>query len=128
MPDIESPIARPKSKDTVKRAMKYAHLYEREGMTMREIAERAGVTHQRVQQMIRLVSHHKKKFPRTKGQPRRPWTTESVTLIRKLWAEGRSTSEIARATGYSVNSVIGKAYREGLARRPSPIRRRLPYA
>ncbi|HEY9219522.1 MAG TPA: GcrA family cell cycle regulator [Phenylobacterium sp.] len=50
--------------------------------------------------------------------PRTEWTEERVELLRKLWAEGRSGSYIARQLGgVSRSAVIGKAYREGVARR-----------
>jgi len=40
----------------------------------------------------------------------------------QLWSEGRSGAEIARRLNVSRNSVIGKAHRLELPRRPSPIR------
>jgi GcrA cell cycle regulator len=52
-----------------------------------------------------------------------PWPAEQEALLRKLWAEGLSASQIARAiyaqhqTQRSRNGVIGKIHRLGLGRR-----------
>jgi GcrA cell cycle regulator len=51
-----------------------------------------------------------------------PWTSVIVTELTQLWSEGRSGAEIARRLNVSRNSVIGKAHRLELPRRPSPIR------
>jgi GcrA cell cycle regulator len=51
-----------------------------------------------------------------------PWTSVIVTELTQLWSEGRSGAEIARRLNVSRNSVIGKAHRLDLPRRPSPIR------
>jgi GcrA cell cycle regulator len=61
------------------------------------------------------------------------WTEERVELLRKLWAEGLSASEIARelGDGISRNAVIGKVHRMGLPGRAparSPNSRRAPAA
>ena len=52
------------------------------------------------------------------------WTDDRVELLKKLWAEGLSASQIALQLGdASRNSVIGKVHRLGLAGRakaPSP--------
>jgi len=47
------------------------------------------------------------------------WTDERVELLRKLWLEGLSASQIANelANGISRNAVIGKVHRLGLAGR-----------
>jgi GcrA cell cycle regulator len=47
------------------------------------------------------------------------WTEERVELLRKLWLEGLSASQIANelANGISRNAVIGKVHRLGLAGR-----------
>ena len=43
------------------------------------------------------------------------WTDERVELLKKLWAEGLSASQIAaRLGGVTRNAVIGKAHRLGL--------------
>ncbi len=45
------------------------------------------------------------------------WTTERRAVAKKLWAEGRSASEIAKALGgVSRNAVIGLMHRAGLAK------------
>lgn len=47
------------------------------------------------------------------------WTPERVTLLDKLWREGRSCSQIAAEIGgVSRNAVIGKLHRLGLNRVP----------
>ena len=51
-----------------------------------------------------------------------PWNDVIITALIRLWSEGRSGAEIARRLNVSRNSVIGKAHRLDLPRRPSPIR------
>lgn len=46
-----------------------------------------------------------------------------IEQLRTLWAEGHSTSEIARRIGVTKNAIVGKAHRLDLPGRPSPIRR-----
>ena len=49
------------------------------------------------------------------------WTAERVELLRKLWAEGLSASQIAGRLGeVTRNAVIGKVHRLQLARRSGP--------
>jgi GcrA cell cycle regulator len=51
------------------------------------------------------------------------WTEERVTLLKKLWAEGHSASQIAKQLGgVSRNAVIGKVHRLGLSGRTTPSR------
>lgn len=51
------------------------------------------------------------------------WTEERVSLLRKLWAEGLSASQIAKQLGgVTRNAVIGKVHRLGLAGRATPSR------
>lgn len=51
------------------------------------------------------------------------WTDERVALLKKLWGEGKSAAEIAKALGGGLtrNAVIGKAHRLKLSNRVSPI-------
>lgn len=51
------------------------------------------------------------------------WTDDRIALLKKLWAEGRTAAEIAKAIGGEItrNAVIGKAHRLKLASRSSPI-------
>jgi GcrA cell cycle regulator len=51
-----------------------------------------------------------------------PWTDATNARLRHLWNEGLSTAEIGRRLNVSKNSVIGKAHRLELPRRPSPIK------
>ena len=63
------------------------------------------------------------------------WSEERVALLRKLWAEGYTGSEIANELGgVTRNAVIGKVHRLGLAARatqyyrprpPRPVRARV---
>ena len=58
-----------------------------------------------------------------KGALSMQWTEERVALLRKLWAEGLSASQIAKQlTGVTRNAVIGKVHRLGLAGRATPSR------
>ena len=53
------------------------------------------------------------------------WTDERVALLKRLWKDGKSAAEIAKALskGVTRNAVIGKAHRMGLSGRPSPIKK-----
>ncbi len=52
------------------------------------------------------------------------WTDARIDVLRKLWTEGLSASQIAKELGENVtrNAVIGKAHRLGLEKRPSPVK------
>src|SRR4029453_6321983 len=55
------------------------------------------------------------------------WTDERVELLKKLWADGLSASQIAsRLGGVTRNAVIGKVHRLGLAGRATTARSRTP--
>ena len=46
------------------------------------------------------------------------WTDERVELLKSMWAEGKSASQIAKALGgVTRNAVIGKVHRLGLSNR-----------
>lgn len=51
------------------------------------------------------------------------WTEERVSLLKQLWGQGKTASEIAKELGEGVsrNAVIGKAHRLKLSNRVSPI-------
>ena len=52
----------------------------------------------------------------------RPWSAEEEALLERLWNEEKlSGAEIGQLLGRSKNSVVGKARRLKLERRPSPI-------
>ena len=58
------------------------------------------------------------------------WSDERVELLKQLWSEGKSASQIAqRLGGVTRNAVIGQVHRLGLAGRtsrkdsPAPERR-----
>ncbi len=49
------------------------------------------------------------------------WTEERVELLKQLWTDGRSASQIAAEIGgCSRNAVIGKIHRLGLSGRAKP--------
>ena len=50
------------------------------------------------------------------------WTEDRVGALTKLWLEGQSASQIAKALGGGVtrNAVIGKVHRLGLSGRAAP--------
>lgn len=51
------------------------------------------------------------------------WTEDRVDVLKKLWAEGHSASQIARQLGgVTRNAVIGKVHRLGLSGRATPSR------
>ena len=55
------------------------------------------------------------------------WTDERVELLKKLWTEGLSASQIAnRMGGITRNAVIGKVHRLGLSGRAAPSRASRP--
>ena len=55
------------------------------------------------------------------------WTDERVELLKKLWAEGLSASQIAAKLGeVTRNAVIGKVHRLGLAGRATTSRIKTP--
>ncbi|MEO0829619.1 MAG: GcrA family cell cycle regulator [Pseudomonadota bacterium] len=48
------------------------------------------------------------------------WTDERVEILKKMWAEGQSASQIAKELGgVTRNAVIGKVHRLGLSNRSS---------
>ena len=55
------------------------------------------------------------------------WSDEKIDLLKVLWAQGKSASEIADVIGDGVsrNAIIGKAHRLGLVGRPSPIKKKV---
>lgn len=61
-------------------------------------------------------------------KPPSPWTEVRTSLLRQLWGNGLSASEIMRSPGFmnsgiSRSAVISKARRLKLARRENPIHR-----
>jgi len=54
----------------------------------------------------------------SRGRPNSPWSEERIELLKKLWADGLSASQIAAELGgISRNSVIGKIHRLKLSGR-----------
>jgi GcrA cell cycle regulator len=51
------------------------------------------------------------------------WTEERVALLKRMWTEGHSASQIAKELGHVTrNAVIGKVHRLGLSGRATPSR------
>lgn len=51
------------------------------------------------------------------------WTDERVEMLKKLWSEGLSASQIAgKMGGVTRNAVIGKVHRLGLSGRATPAK------
>lgn len=51
------------------------------------------------------------------------WTDERVELLKNMWGEGRSASQIAKELGgVTRNAVIGKVHRLGLSNRATPAK------
>ena len=50
------------------------------------------------------------------------WTEDRVDVLKRLWLEGLSASQIAKQLGGGVtrNAVIGKVHRLGLSGRAAP--------
>ena len=53
------------------------------------------------------------------------WTEEQDILLRKMWAKGAHTGEIATALGRGRNAIIGRAHRINLPKHESTSRREL---
>lgn len=65
----------------------------------------------------RRLGIHKGFAPHPKG-----WSDKDIDTLRRMWADGATTLQIAAAIGRRKNCVIGKAHRLGLPPRPSPIK------
>lgn len=51
------------------------------------------------------------------------WTEERITILKKLWSDGKTASHIAgRLGGLTRNAVIGKVHRLGLPGRATTVR------
>ncbi len=55
------------------------------------------------------------------------WNEERTAVLKKLWLEGLSASQVARQLGgVSRSAVIGKVHRLGITVRETPVRQRTP--
>ena len=51
------------------------------------------------------------------------WTDDRVELLKNMWGEGKSASQIAKELGgVTRNAVIGKVHRLGLSNRATPAK------
>ncbi len=66
----------------------------------------------------------------SQGGAKMPWTDDRVELLKKLWSEGLSASQIAArlAQGVTRNAVIGKVHRLNLSGRAQQPRNAAPRA
>ena len=69
-------------------------------------------------------------FEDSQGGAKMSWTDERVELLKKLWGEGLSASQIAARLGQGItrNAVIGKVHRLNLSGRAQPPRSTVPRA
>jgi hypothetical protein len=89
----------------------------RKKVPMQAIADRFGVTRQRISQIAKeLVPEQHQTRP-----PVHP--PEFLTRAEKLWDQGLSASEVAARMGVEKNVISGISWRNGFTPRPSPIRR-----
>lgn len=49
------------------------------------------------------------------------WTEDNLERLRKMWEDGKTASECARALGTTRNSVLGKVNRLGFTKRENPV-------
>jgi GcrA cell cycle regulator len=55
------------------------------------------------------------------------WTSDRVEILRQLWQQGQTASQIAaQLGGVTRNAVIGKAHRLGLSQKATPVVRPEP--
>ena len=55
------------------------------------------------------------------------WTDERVDVLKTMWGEGKSASQIAKELGgVTRNAVIGKVHRLGLSNRASTTTKAAP--
>ena len=97
------------------RAEKFAAMV-RSGMTRRQVGARAGLTGERVAQIIEPIMG--------RMSFRETWKGTRDEELSERWMRGETAADIAAALGISRNAVIGKAHRLGLPARPSPIKRK----
>lgn len=59
------------------------------------------------------------------GKNKMDWNEERTAVLKKLWLEGMSASQVARQLGgVSRSAVIGKVHRLGITARETPVRPR----
>ncbi len=57
------------------------------------------------------------------GKKNMDWNEERTAVLKKLWLEGMSASQVARQLGgVSRSAVIGKVHRLGITVRETPVR------
>jgi GcrA cell cycle regulator len=105
-----------------------ARRLRREGLAMKALAEKFGVSVARVSQVagrVRCPIDHRRDASRRNirlalracAGGRRPiWKADQDAYLKAHYHRGRSAAEIGRDLGVSRNAVIGRAHRLGLAR------------
>lgn len=88
-----------------------------EGKSRSELAIRLGTTITSVEYAIQLLITEVRMDKRYEN-----WPDQRIDDLRRLWAEGHSTREIASRLRTTHSAIVGKAHRLGLPSRPSPIR------
>jgi GcrA cell cycle regulator len=92
-----------------------------DGVGPTEIAERVGICQRAVfSRLARIKIGGKPKSPGA-YHPAGFWTDERLTVLRTLWAEGLTASQIGAQIGTTRNAVLGKVHRMGLAIRNAPV-------
>src|SRR5580658_6662987 len=68
---------------------------------------------------VRWDGKKRPSISRSASEAKMSWTDERVELLRQLWLDGKSASQISAALGQGLtrNAVIGKVHRLGLAGR-----------
>lgn len=100
----------------------------REGMPLRDIVARFGVSHGSVQRRIRTLQQPLQQPLRQAPAVKREgeWPDADEARLRALWMQDKpvlSAADIGRVMSRTKNSVVAKAHRMGLPERESPIAR-----
>ena len=86
------------------------------GATAKFLADRYALSSQRVSQILIAAGIRSRRNVRHSD-----WTDDQISTLRRMWAAGDMTRQIADVLGLTRNAVIGKANRLKLKPRPSPI-------
>lgn len=109
---------------TAEQRERIVYLRNVRGCTNDAIAEDLGVNERTVGKYLTQLFREGTVVPKRRGPLEQSvWTEQRLADLERLWNLGHSASQIALAIGAGLtkNSIIGKARRLGLHRRPSPI-------